>query len=552
MTSWRNSVIEKPAPLPSVLLVFLITFVVYPSCMVLTKSFFVDGAPGFDNFVSFATQPHLFQVLWQSVLVALLVAFSSIAMGLCLSLTVFKTELPLRPFFRVAAVIPLVIPGFVTSLAYLFLFGRNGLITYKILHLKLAIYSWKSVAIVQTMNFTTTAFLILSAALLSIDGREEDAARTLGASEWDVFRTVTLPLLRPGLAASAVLIFMCSMADFSTPLFLGGRFGTLASTSYTQLIGSYDLEMASTMNAMLLFICLVAFWIFRMFQRNSDQVRRSSGGSHKAIDFPALPSACIWSASALFSISVWFLLLSVFVAAFTKHLGANFDFTMSYFVAAFQRGWRGMVNTVIFASSSAFASAMIGMVIAWLIARRTFFGRRVLDFLSTVPFAIPGTFFGVGYILAFNGPPLLLSGTWVLVLVLTVVRELPLGVRAGVGMLGQMDGAVEDAAVSLGDSPSGVFFRVVLPIARPAMIVTALHSFVATVQTVGALIFIVSPGTKLLSIDVFEAVFKGDIGIAAALSVVMICLSAAGMSAIVLLSGKREGNRWMFRENVSR
>ena len=537
--------------LPFLFLFFLLLFVVHPSWTVLSRSVFVKGVPGLGNLRALLERPHLFRIVWQSILVAGGVALCATALGACIAVTVFRTRLPLRGLFRAAAVLPLIIPGFVSSLSFLFLFGRNGLITYKLLKLDLAIYTWKSVFLIQVMDFATIAFLLVSASLLTMDGRPEDAARTLGASETEVFRTVTLPLLRPGLLASGILVFMRSMADFGTPLFLGGRFATLASASYSQLIGSYNLEMASAMNTLLLLICLVAFLLFRRAQAAGERTRQTAERPPEPFAFPRPLAALLWGASALFSAFVLMILGSVLLAAFTRHLGANFDLTALHFQNAFLRGWRGMLNTLIFASSAALLASLGGMTAAWFVVRRPGAASRALDLLATAPFAIPGTFLGVGYILAFNQPPIMLAGTWALVLILTVVRELPLGLRSGVSVLSRQDGSAEDAAATLGDGAFGAFFRIVLPLARPAMIATALHAFVATVQTVGALIFIVSPGTKLLSVDVFEAVYKGEIGTAAALSVVMLSLSAAGMAGILLLTKKKGAEPWIPRELAS-
>ncbi len=537
--------------LPSLFLLFLLLFVAYPSWTVLGRSVYVKGVASLGNLRALLEKPHFFLIIRQSVLVAGVVAVCATALGACIALTVFRTRLPLRGLFRAAAVFPLIIPGFVSSLSFLFLFGRNGLITYKLLKLDLAVYTWKSVFLIQVMDFATIAFLLVSASLLTMDGRPEDAARTLGASETEVFRSVTLPLMRPGLLASGILIFMRSMADFGTPLFLGGRFATLASASYSQLIGSYNLEMASAMNTMLLMICLGAFLLFRRAQAAGERTRQVAELPPEPFVFPRPLAAFLWGVSALFSAFVLMILSSVLLAAFTRHLGANFGLTSLHFQSAFLRGWRGMLNTLIFASSTAVLASIGGLTAAWFVVRRPGTLSRALDLLTTAPFAIPGTFLGVGYILAFNKPPIMLAGTWALVLILTVVRELPLGLRSGVSVLSRQDGSAEDAATTLGDGAFGTFFRIVLPLARPAMIATALHAFVATVQTVGALIFIISPGTKLLSVDVFEAVYKGEIGTAAALSVVMLSISAAGMAGILLLTRKKGAEAWIPRELAS-
>ena len=264
---WRDYTV------PAAFLLVLIIFVLYPILGVLFKSLTLDGQPSLANYATILTRPHLFRMVWGSLLVASGAAVLSTLLGLIIALTVFKTTLPLRRLFTVAAVLPMIIPGFVTSIAYIFLFGRNGLITYKLLDLTWNIYSWRSVLILQSLGFTTTTFFLISAVLVGVDSRVEDAARNLGASEWEVLTTVTLPLIRPGLISAMLLTFLRSMADFGTPFIVGGKFNTLATASYTQLIGTYNMEMASTLNVILLIFCLGAFWLYSRAQTSDAGVR---------------------------------------------------------------------------------------------------------------------------------------------------------------------------------------------------------------------------------------------------------------------------------------
>ena len=483
--------------LPSIIFAILAIFVVYPVLSVLVKSLSVKGQASLDNYIAAFTQPQFYSTIWSSVLVAIGAAVLSTILGLVIALTVFKTTLPLRRLFSVAAVIPMIIPGFVSTLAYIFLFGRNGLITYQLLGITWDIYSWKSVLIIQTLDFTTIAFFLISAVLITVDRQVEDAARNLGASEWEVLTTVTLPLLRPGLIGALLLTFLRSMADFGTPLILGGRFDTLASASYTQLIGTYNMEMASTLNAILLVFCLFVFWLYSRAQTASTSVRTQvTGGERKALNLNKPARTVLWTVSMLFSVGIFMLLVSVFLAAFTKHLGGNFALTLEHFQILPQRGWNSTLNSLIFATVTAIIMSLLGLIIAYLVTRLSFRGRNILDLLTTLPFAIPGTLMGVGYALAFNRAPLLLTGTCVIVIAVTVIRELPLGLRSGVAVLSQQDRAIEDASASLGASRVTTFFRIIMPMARPALLVSALYAFVATVQTVGAIIFVINPGNN--------------------------------------------------------
>lgn len=544
---WRKYV------LPAIVLLVLILFVLYPMLGVLLKSLTLKGQPGLGNYVAVFTQPHLFRTIWGGLLVAGGAATLSTLLGLIVALTVFKTALPLRRLFTAAAVLPMIIPGFVNSLAYIFLFGRNGLITYKLLNLTWDIYSWRSVLILQTLGFTTTTFLLISAVLVGVDSQAEDAARNLGASEWEVLTTVTLPLIRPGLISALLLAFLRSMADFGTPFIVGGKFNTLATASYTQLIGTYNMEMASTLNVILLVFCLGAFWLYSRAQAAGAGVQvQAESGERKALNLSRPVEAAMWAVSLLFSTIIFMLLVSVFLAAFTKHLGGDFTLTLEHFQILPQRGWNSTRNTLLFATVTSVMMSLSGIVIAYLVTRIEFRGRGLLDFLATLPFAVPGTFMGVGYALTFSRPPLVLSGTWAIVVACTVIRELPLGLRAGVSVLAQQDRSIEDASANLGASRTTTFLRIIMPLARPALLVSALYAFVSTVKTLGAIIFLITPSNKVLSADVFEATVRGDVGDAAALSMVVVLVAALGVLAIYAISMREATQTWVRKVLTSR
>ena len=538
--------------LPIVVFVILLVFVLYPTITVLDKSFNVAGNVGLGNFVDFFTQPHYFRILWQSVLVALAVAVGATVLGLIIALVVFKTTLPLRRMFSVVAVIPIIIPGFVATLAYIFLFGRNGLLTYQLFNWTPDIYSWKSVIIIQGLDSVVTTFLLISAVLVSIDSQIEDAARNLGASEWEVLTSVTLPLARPGIIGALLLVFMGSMSDFSTPIIIGGKFSTLASASYTQLVGRYNLEMSSTFNIILMVVCVFVFWLYTRAQSSDSKVRlQTSGQQRKTLQLPKPLLYGMWAVCLLFAIYIFMQLGAVLLAAFTKHIGANYGFTLEYFQNMTVRSWTSVTNSLVFATVTAVVMSLSGILIAYLVTRIQFRGRILLDLLTTLPHAIPGTLFGVGYVMAFNQRHLMLAGTWFIVVVLTIVRQLPLGLRTGVSVLSQKDRAIEDASASLGANRFTTFLRIILPMARPALVVSAMYSFVFTIQTIGAIIFVVTPGTKLLSYDLFNAIYKGEIGFAAALSVIMLLISAIGMVAIFIFSRREAAGTW-FRRAIGR
>lgn len=541
---WRKYI------LPAATLLVLGLFVVYPILSVTLKSLTLAGQVSPDNFINVLGERHFLRTIRDSLLVAGATATLATLLGLTIALTVLKTGLPLRRLFALSAIIPMIIPGFVSTLAYIFLFGRNGLISYQLLKLNWDIYSWRSVLFIQTLDFTSITFLLTAAVLVGVSSRLEDAARNLGASEWQVLKTVTLPLIRPGLLACWLLTFLRSLADFGTPLILGGKFDTLASASYSQLIGTYNMEIAATLNVILLTISLAIFALYLRAQAADAGVRVPvERTERKTIHLGRPLNMVLLAVCLLFSVLTLMLLVSVFLAAFTRHIGADFTLSLEHFRILPQQGWNSTVNTLLFATATCITVALLGIFIAYLITRMEFRGRLLIDLLVTLPFAVPGTFIGVGYALAFSRAPLLLTGTWIIIVAATVIRLLPLGLRSAMSVLLQQDRAIEDASANLGTSRSGTFCRIVVPLAWPALLVSAAYAFVAAVQTLGAIIFLINPRNKVLSVDVFEAVVKGNVGDAAALSMIMLLLTAAGVLVIYAISRQETTQAW-FRGNL--
>jgi len=229
------------------------------------------------------------------------------------------------------------------------------------------------------------------------------------------------------------------------------------------------------------------------------------------------------------------LLCSFFLAAFTRQLGSDYSFTLDHFQGICQRGLSSTVNTIIFASVVGLCTSLLGQVLAFMIVRMAAPGKKVLDFLATIPFALPGTFVGVGYAIAFDTPPFLLAGTWLIVVFNLVMRKLPLGLRTGSATLACLDSSIDKASLVLGNSPFRTFRKITLPNLKPTIVVCSLYAFVTTIQALGSIIFIITPGTKLLSVDVFEAVIRDDLGISAAYSILMLIIGGTGSLLLLLL-----------------
>lgn len=539
----RPSFFNSRLILSAIVLALLGMFVLYPGISVLQESFFKSGQWTLATWQEFAGDPFYLGIVLQSLGVSLASALAATLMGTLLAVVVVKTRAPLRKFFAAAAVLPIIIPGFVCSIAYIFLFGRNGLITYQWLDISWNVYGWKSVFILQSVDQATTAFLLAAAGLSALDSRVEDAARNLGAGEWRVLLTVVLPLAMPFCLASLLLNFMRAMSDFGTPLVVGGAYDTLASASYNALIGTYDLGMAATLNIVLLIFSVLAYAGFSKVNISGNKTRMSAQTSRSPVAPTGWAAKSCWLVCLLFSLFVFALLTAVVLAAFTKSISGNLAFSLEHFKIIPERGLQSTVTTMGFALAVGVGVSFTGQTLAYATSRVKIPGHRFIDWLATVPYALPGTFVGVGYAIAFNKPPLILTGTWAIVLINIVVRKLPMGFRAGAAILDRQDRSVAEASEVLGAGPGRTLFKIILPMSRQAMVVGGLYAFISAVQTLGSIIFIITPGTKLLSIDVFEAVVRGELGHAAAFSMIMLVLGAAGSMGIFTLSRAKDQKR---------
>ena len=370
--------------------------------------------------------------------------------------------------------------------------------------------------------------------MLGISSNLEDAARNLGSNEFRVFKNITFPLLLPGILSAGLLIFMSSMADFGTPIIVGGNFNTLATASYFEIIGNFNTAMASTLSVILLIPSLILFALYnRLYKEHGQKTMKikpySIKGRYKLL--LSLPPM-------VFAVVVCMLFSAVFLAAFTKSFGYNYTFTLDYLIEALQKGMPALKNTVIFALSSSILVGLMGMVFAYMIVRDIFFGRKMLDLIILLPFAIPGTFMGIGYLLAFNTQPLLLTGTSLIIILNCVVRKLPFSYKTGYATLSQIEKSIEEASLNLGADKLKTFYKIVLPMLKPAIIFSMIYTFIATVKTLGSIIFLITANTKVLSAMVFEATINDEFGVAACYSLMMIILSVVGVLLIWKLKGK--------------
>ena len=508
----------------------LALFVVYPLATLLGRVLFDHGDFTAAGLVTVLTDRHQIRAFWNSLLLALLVGIGGTLIGFVFAFTAARGRLPrwLLTAVDAAVLLPLVSPPFTTAIAMIFSFGPRGLITYQLLGLKgVTVYGLTSTLFSETLTYFPIAYLTLRPLLAGIDSNVEGMALSLGASRWRVFRTVTLPLCVPGLANAFLLLFAASLADFATPLILAGnQFPVLPTQAYLQITGLFDLRGGAALSFVLLVPALAVFllqryWVSRRFYVTVT----GKGAGQTPFDSiaPGVRYALLAACAAITVVIVYFYALLLY-ASVVVALGANHALTLQHYKVIFTDGLKAIRDTLGIAGFAMPLGGLYGVLVGYLVARKSYAGRKTMELVSMINYALPGTIVGIAYLIAFNDPPIELTGTALIIIACYVFRYGPTGIRATVALLQQIDKSLEEASQGLGAGSSTTFRRVTLPLILPAFFAGLGVVFIRSMTAISATIFLVSIGWTLITVKILENMTELSLGPAAAFSVLVVVI----------------------------
>ena len=513
-------------------------FVLYPLVSLLARVAVDGGRLSMGSALAVLADPHQLRALGNSLLLAALVGVAGTALGFLFALTASRAGLGQGWLAALDAItlLPLISPPFTTAIAMIFSFGPRGLITYQLLGIKgVSVYGLASTFFSETLTYFPIAYLTLRPVLAAIDANVEDMALSLGASRAQVFRTVTLPLAIPGLANAFLLLFAASLADFATPLILAGNaFPVLPTQAYLQITGLFDLRGGAVLSFALLVpafgvYLLQRYWVSRRYYVTVS----GKSGARTAVKTvapwlrPVLAGACVVVAAAI----AYFYLLLLY-ASLVVALGANHAWTWRHYHVMFTEGARAIRDTLIIAGLSMPLGGLYGVLVGYLVARKRFAGRAAMEVVSMLNYALPGTIVGIAYLIAFNDPPIALTGGALVIVACYVFRYSPTGIRATVAQLQQIDPSIEEASLGLGASTATTFYRVTLPLVTPAFFAGLGVVFIRSMTAISATIFLVSIDWTLITVRILENMTELSLGPAAAFSVLVVAIVYVVIAAI--------------------
>lgn len=528
----------------------MLGLLVWPLWSVLSASLHDNdtGALTLGNYIDVLTLKSYRRAIGNTFIAGLGGMTGALLLGVSLALIVTRYAIRGRLVIQTLAVVALVSPPFIGAYAWIVLFGANGVVRQALASVGIdipTIYGATGVILVFAFKFFPHVFLITSGALAAVNRSVEEAAEGLGLSPIQRLFKITFPLILPSVTAAALLTFVLSIADFGTPRLIGRDFNVLATEAFT-LFGSEvggNPGMASALSMVLIILSMGLVLLQRRITR-----RDVYGGN--LMRRPFVVKATGWRNVGLHAAAYTIVLVGALPAitavAFSFRATRGPVFQPGLSLQSYERVIatvsKPIVNSLIYSGAAVVAIVVMGTLIGYLIARRPQPATAALDGMLMVPYVVPGIVMGIAIITRFNGPPLEITGTGLVIVMAVFIRRLPYSARSAAAALKQLSPSLEEAAISLGYSPARAFLRVTVPLIGPGILAGALMSLVTAMNELSSSLVLYVGATVTMPVRIYLAVLDGEYGLASALSTILLALTVLAVLGAFLLSGRKQSS----------
>ena len=526
------------------IMVLLAIVLVYPLLIISYNSFLnQDGAFTLSHYIDFFSLEYYRSALKNSFVVCISATVIATLVGIPVAYISTRYAIKGKKILDMIVILSMLSPPFIGAYSWILLFGRNGVITNFLQTLGInmpSIYGFGGIVLVFTVKFFPMMYLYISGALGSIDSSLEEAAENLGMSKIKRIFTVTFPLILPTITAAMLMVFMAALADFGTPMLIGEGYKVLPVLIYQQYLSETggNASMASTLSVIIILCALIVLIIqkvvvnrknYTMSMLRPPQPEKLSKGK------------CTIATVICFFVAFIGILpqITVFVTSFLKTSGPMFTkgFTLESYRNAFDKMGTAIAHTFTYSIIAIVLMISLGMLIAYLSVRKRSKMNNVLDTLVMFPYVIPGAVLGIALLLSFNKPPLILTGTPIILIMAYVIRKLPYTVRSSSAILHQIDSSIEEASINLGVSPLKTFFKTTAVLMIPGVFSGAVMSWITTINELSSSVMLYTSKTMTISVAIYTEVLKNNYGTAAALSVILSLTSMLSVLLFTKLSG---------------
>ena len=521
--------------------------VIWPLCMVLIDSIHSGEEFTLAGFAKFFSSRLYYGTLVNSMLVT--VCVTALALIIAFPLAYFMTMFRIRGNRTVQMLIlaSMMSPPFIGAYSWILLLGNNGMITRWIEETfgvtAPSIYGFPGIVLVLTLQLVPLIFTYLMGAWRTIDVSLLEAAESMGVTGWRRALQVISPLLFPTVLAGSLLVFVRAFADFGTPMLIGQGFRTVPVLIYSSFVGevSIDRSFAAAVSVIVIVVTLAVFLI----QKYIVNRRQISMTALRTITARRLNG---WRGVAVHIYVYSFLTLAlaplivVVFSSFRNTLYGQFvsGFSLDNYVDSRRDIIRYAINTFSIGLTALAILVVIAVLVAYLTVRRRGILSNTLDTMTMVPYVVPGLVIGIALVTTFSQGPLVLTGTFTIMVLALTLRRLPYAVRSTTALMYQISPSIEEAAISLGATKTRTLLRIIVPALAPGILAGAVLSWVTIITELSTTLFLYNTSTQTLSLGIYAEVIRGQLGTAAALSTLLLVLTMFSLFLLMRLPGNRE------------
>ena len=540
----------------------LIYLAILPLFMLLKGSFEMEVAPRefvltLQNYQKAYASEYTYSTFVNSLIFASGSASLTFLLGTILAWLTERTNTPLRGLFVPIAVVPLILPGVLESIAWIFLLSpKFGYVNVALMYLfgmqspPFNVFSLPGMIWVHSVGQVPLAFLMMVAAFKSMDPSLEESAMMSGANTGQTLRRVTLRLLMPTTASVLLILFVRTLESFETPALVGIPARIYVYTSEIYLaFNEYppDYGRGAALAVGLLLLSALGVWLYTRSTKESKKFQTVTGKAFRPRQFDLGPWKWV-GFSFLMAYFVFVVLLPFLVLFWASFL--PFFATPSWdavqklsldnyrYLLGFRPFWDAMQNSILLATLTATVAMMLTSLIAWIVYKSRLPGSWLLDFLAFIPITVPGIVMGMALILLYVAFPLPIYGTIWLLLIAYVTRYIPYGMRSASGSILQIHSELEEAASASGASWWETFKRVTLPLLRPGIAAGWIYICIVSFREFSTSVLLATGESRVLSILLFTMFEQGQVTIVAAIGILMIVVLLAIVGVFYKVSGR--------------
>lgn len=522
--------------------ILIILFILLPFFAVLKESIYSNNKFNFKYIIEIFSKPKLIK---NSIKVAFITGIITTFISTCIAIYYYIAGSKTKTVIRIILSTTIISPPFVTALSYINLFGRRGLISYHLLKLSINPYGMWGVILMQIISDFSLSSLLLMGFIISIDKSLIDSAKSLGAKTNNIIKDILLPFLIPAIKASALLTFLRSLSDFGTVAIIGGNFNVLASESYFAVISEGNVAKAAAINVVLLLPALIVFIFYQKSIKNISLSTHGFGSGDENIEKKGYLYTIVKLIAIIFILWISIQYTSIFLSSISMMRKGKLIYTLQNIIEARVYLNKTIFRSIYYSLISAFFGSILGLIIAYYLQIRKIKIFKIIDFIATLPYIIPGTFFGLGYLMAFNKPPLYIVETSAIVILNILFKQIPFSTKMGNASMEKINLDSLNSIRDLGGNRISELKDAIIPMSKDALSISFINAFTTSMTTIGSIIFLVSPGQKVLTIVMFDLIQSGNynVGSVIAVLIIVICLIVNSLYLIILNRNNiRRGN----------